>query len=55
MKNVIITKPEKKIKRLFVPVTETERKEVMQYCKKHNVKLTELIRYAIKETFELLN
>lgn len=54
MKNdVVIPKREKKISRLFVPVTPTEHKRIMQYCKEKEVKLTDLIRFALKETFEL--
>lgn len=53
MKNVIIPKKEKKVKRLFVPVTPTEHNQIMECCKKHHVNLTGLIRYALKETFEL--
>ncbi len=52
MKDVIITKPEIKNKRLFVPVTPTEHKKIMLYCKKQNVKLTDLIRFALKEMFD---
>ena len=53
MKNVIIPKSEKKVKRLFVPVTPSEHNKIMQYCKEKDVRLTDLIRFALKETFEL--
>ena len=51
MKDVIIPKRETKVKRLFVPVTPSEHKKVMDYCRKHKVKSTDLIRYALNETF----
>ncbi len=51
MKDVTIPKKELKVKRLFMPVTPTEHKKIMQYCKKRNVKLTELIRYALQKTY----
>lgn len=53
MKDVIIPRKETKVKRLFVPVTPSEHKKVMDYCKERQVNLTDLIRYALKETFEL--
>lgn len=52
-KIVEIPKNENKVKRLFVPVTPTQHKTIMQYCKKQKVKLTDLIRYALKQTFDL--
>jgi len=54
MKDVFIPKREKKDKRLFVPVTQSEHKKVMNYCKEKDVNLTDLIRYALKQTYELL-
>ncbi len=51
MKSVEIPKNETKVKRLYVPITPTEHTKVMLYCKKRNVKLADLIRYALKETF----
>lgn len=53
MKDVVIPKKETKVKRLFVPVTPTEHKRIMQYCHVKQVKLTDLIRFALKETYEL--
>ena len=53
VKLVEIPKNETKVKRLFVPVTPTEHKIIMQYCKKQKVKLTDLIRFALKQTFDL--
>lgn len=52
-KIVEIPKNETKVKRLFVPVTPSEHKTIMQYCKNRKVKLTDLIRFALKETFDL--
>lgn len=53
MKDVIIPKKETKVKRLFVPVTPSQHKKVMDYCNERQVNLTDLIRYALKETYEL--
>jgi hypothetical protein len=52
-KIVEIPKNERKVKRLFVPVTPIEHKTIMQYCEKQNVKLTDLVRFALKQTFDL--
>lgn len=52
-KIVEIPKNETKVKRLFIPVTPTEHQTIMQYCKNRKVKLTDLIRFALKETFDL--
>lgn len=51
--NVLIPRSEKKVKRLFVPVTPSEHMKIMQYCKEKEVRLTDLVRFALKETFEL--
>lgn len=53
MKDVTIPKQETKDKRLFVPVTPTQHKRIMQYCRDRKVRLTDLIRYALKETYDL--
>lgn len=53
MKDVTIPKQETKNKRLFVPVTPTEHKRIKQYCRERKVTLTDLIRFALKETFDL--
>jgi len=53
MKCVTIPKRETKFKRLFVPVTPTEHRIIMQYCKDCKVKLTDLIRFALKQTYDL--
>ncbi len=54
MKDIKIPKQETKVKRLFVPVTPTEHEKVIKYCREKNVKTTDLIRFALRETFELL-
>ena len=54
MKDVLIPKRERKVKRLFVPVTPSEHKKVMDYCNEKEVNLTDLIRFALKQTYELL-
>lgn len=54
MKDVIIPKKETKNKRLFVPVTPSEHKKVMEYCRQKEVNITDLVRYALKNTYELL-
>lgn len=54
MKDVEIPKQETKVKRLFVPVTPTEHEKVMNYCREKQVKTTDLIRFALKQTYELL-
>ena len=43
----------KRTKRLFVPVTAKEHQSIMQYCKDQNVRLTDLVRFALKQTFDL--
>lgn len=53
MKDVVIPKKEKKEKRLFVPVTPTEHKTIMQYCDLQKVTVADLVRFALKETFNL--
>lgn len=53
MKSVEIPIKEKREKRLFVPVTPSEHKTIMQYCKSKKVTLADLIRFAIKETFDI--
>jgi hypothetical protein len=54
MKNVTIPKRENKTKRLFIPVTPTEHRQIMDFCAAHNVRLSDFIRYACRETYELL-
>jgi len=54
MKNVTIPKRENKTKRLFIPVTPTEHGQIMAFCKDRQVRLSDFIRFAIKETYELL-
>ena len=52
-KFVKVPKRETKVKRLFVPVTLSEHKTIMQYCKEQKVKLTDLIRFSLKQTYDL--
>lgn len=54
MKNVVIPKRENKTKRLFIPVTPTEHQGIMSFCKEKQVRLSDFIRFAIKQTYELL-
>ena len=54
MKDIENPKPETKRKRLMVPVTSSEHEKVMKYCSEKNVNLTDLIRFALKNTYELL-
>ena len=54
MKNVIIPKRENKTKRLFIPVTPTEHRKIMAFCDERQIRLSDFIRFAIKETYELL-
>jgi hypothetical protein len=53
MKVVEVPKRETKVKRLYMPITPTEHKRIMLYCKNRNIKLADLIRFALKETFDL--
>lgn len=54
MKDIEIPKQETKTKRLMVPVTSSEHEKVMKYCSEKKVNLTDLIRFALKNTYELL-
>ncbi len=54
MRDIEIPKQETKKKRLMVPVTPSEHEKVMNYCSEKNVNLTDLIRFALKHTYELL-
>lgn len=53
MKDVIIPKQETKTKKLFVPFTPSEHKKIKHYCNNKKVKLTDLIRHALKKTYGL--
>lgn len=53
MKTIEIPKKETKSKRLFISVTPIEHKTIMQYCQKRKVTLADLVRFALKETFDL--
>jgi hypothetical protein len=52
MKDIIIPEKELKVKRLFVPVTPTEHKKIMTYCRQKRITLTDLIRFSLKETID---
>lgn len=52
MKDVFIPKKEIKVKRLFCPVTPTEHEKIMSYCRNRKIKLTDLIRFSLKETID---
>lgn len=54
MKDIKIPKQATKVKRLILPVTLAEHENVMKYCNEKKVNVTDLIRFAIKETYELL-
>lgn len=54
MKNVVIPKRENKTKRLFIPVTPTEHMKIMGFCKNKQIRLSDFIRFAIAQTYELL-
>ena len=53
MQEIEIPKKEKKNKMLTVPVTSTEHETIMQYCESNKIKLTTLIRFALKRTYQL--
>ena len=53
MKNVEIPKNETKVKRIIFPVTPSEHKTIRLYCKNQQVKLTDLVRFALKQTYDL--
>jgi hypothetical protein len=53
MKNVTIPKRENKTKRLFIPITPTEQRKIKSFCSDHQVKLSDFIRFALKQTYDL--
>lgn len=53
MKEFEIPKKETKTKAIHIPITPTEQKVIFQYCRERKVKLTDLIRFAIKNTYDL--
>jgi hypothetical protein len=53
MENLQLPKNEKKVKLLTVPVTQAEHETIRQYCQEKNVKLTTLIRFALKKTYNI--
>lgn len=46
-------KKETKVENLRVAVTPAEKKNVTQYCKNRKVKISDLIRFALKQTYDL--
>lgn len=46
-------KKETKVVDLRVAVTPAEKKNVIQYCKNRKVKISDLIRFALKQTYDL--
>lgn len=53
MNTTEIQPKEKKEKRLFVPVSQSEHNNIMQFCKSRKVTLADLVRFALKQTFNL--
>ena len=53
MEKIQIPEREKRDKRLFVPVSSTEHRRIMQYCILRKVRLTDLVRFALKQTYDL--
>jgi hypothetical protein len=53
MKNTVIPKRENRTKRLFIPVTPTEHQRIKEYCTNSQVRLSDFIRFALKQTYEL--
>jgi hypothetical protein len=53
METTEIKPKEKKVKRLFVAVTPSKHESIMKYCQNKKVTLTDLVLFALKQTFEL--
>ncbi len=53
MRNFQIPKRENKTKRLLVPITPTEQQELKEFCKTQKVKLSDIVRFALKNTYNL--
>ena len=53
MEKIEIPVREKRDKRLFVPVSTTEHRRIMQFCIIRKVRLTDLVRFALKQTYNL--
>jgi len=53
-KDLLIPKRENKTKRLFLPITPTEQKEITDFCKKNQIKMSDFVRFAIRNTYEIL-
>lgn len=53
MKDVEIPRKEKKSKAINVPITPSEQKSLVQYSRNRKVKISDLIRFALKQTYDL--
>jgi|GEM_PF-2655782 len=53
MKNVEIPRRETKSKAINVPITPSEQKTLVQYSRSRKVKISDLIRFALKQTYDL--
>ncbi|MBW8334857.1 MAG: hypothetical protein K0M40_22765 [Prolixibacteraceae bacterium] len=53
MKDVEIPKKETKSKAINVPITPSEQKSLVQYSRTRKVKISDLIRFALKQTYDL--
>lgn len=53
MKDVEIPKKETKSKAINVPITPSEQKSLVQYSRNRKVKISDLIRFALKQTYDL--
>lgn len=53
-KEIIIPKKEIKTQRLFIPLTVTEQNQIRKICYDRQVKMTDFIRYAIRQTYGIL-
>lgn len=43
---------QKKTKRLFIPITPDEHATIKMVCKEKNIKISELIRFSLKQIIE---
>ena len=53
-KDLLLPKRENKTKRLFVPITPTEQLAITSFCKKNQITISDFIRFAIRNTYEIL-
>lgn len=51
---IFIPKKEVKTKRLFIPLTPNEQDQIRKICYDRQVKMTDFIRYAIRQTYGIL-